>query len=897
MKQHHFLTAAKAQDDGAQTSSAVGCDDVSRSPQRGREAPALLLSRHHNLTSIPETAAEGETETKSASRHHHRETGRVATVGRQQRHRQRNNSSTRGGWKAAVVRVTSNSILFLLFLCCLFNVFWLGGRVSDDLALLTSVVVDPASAVAAVGGAGGGMGIGGGSRGLQKQTSSSDSTTVDNYVAAAANDGGLIPRPVATVIEAPKKHSQAAMTTAEQKTKTKSDEKEDVAVAAHLPVIADDEFDPKSHSNSDTSVDWDDQFVATHEEEEYAKAQAASVRKQSRGGGGDGNDSDDEESDDDEGSEDDDEEGDKNDEMEEEAEDVVEADSQEDDVDSTQKSSDETDEPFEEDDEDETEEEAEIGGSGEDLAMEDDQDIDSDEEKDDDEELANGQHQQQGNDSADGGDGGEDGNNNDDTSESEDNYDDGANEGEAEQDENDGSRIAHSADLGEVDGDHGDSTSQDDDDDDGQQEADEEGEVYAEYNVDAERDGEISTDDGDVVDEEEGEKIANAVNKALAGNVDGPKSTNRVLSLLKSAGADLSEWDRTKNMTLLQQLPSWEQISSLYYRRSRERGNNAEPEPIVHGLDTCQKYRDTVSLEDAFLGIAGLFNTGTNAMNWLLSHNFDEDVLPVRWQVPWGKHRLEKVKWIHDSPDRSWGMYNRTNILPIVVIKDPLTWMQSMCKSPYEAHWKHRSAHCPNLRKYTQWEKDNIPVDPIPVKIVFDKNSTEPFSTVYWDSLVHLYNDWYMQYYNATYPRLIVRFEDLLFLPDKLLKVIARCVVGTSTDDDKRNNKANKRKRRRSLMRRLLRKEIRLQVDASKSHGKSSDLVHAMIKYGSGRGREQNMTQHDKEFAIAVLSSQPLLETFDYPPPSGSEAAQVSVTHEEQEEREKGTQGEIMAAQ
>jgi len=241
-------------------------------------------------------------------------------------------------------------------------------------------------------------------------------------------------------------------------------------------------------------------------------------------------------------------------------------------------------------------------------------------------------------------------------------------------------------------------------------------------------------------------------------------------------------------------------------------------------------------------------------MAWLLSHNFDKEILPIRWQVPWGKHRLAKLKWNHTAPD-GWGMSNRTNVLPIVVIKDPFTWLQSMCKSPYEAHWKHRSSHCPNLRRRTEWELDHIPVDPIPVKIVFDANSTE-----YWDSLLELYNDWYMQYYNATYPRLIVRFEDLLFLPDGLLKVVATCVLGNDVGE------GNSTKRFRVRLRRLLVSEqINLQLKASKSHGHSSDLVRAVINYGSGRGRTHNMTRQDLEYANEILSSQPLLDTFDYP--------------------------------
>jgi len=148
----------------------------------------------------------------------------------------------------------------------------------------------------------------------------------------------------------------------------------------------------------------------------------------------------------------------------------------------------------------------------------------------------------------------------------------------------------------------------------------------------------------------------------------------------------------------------------------------------------------------------------------------------------------------------------------------------------------------------TPWEKEHLPnQETVPVKIKFDENSTE-----YWDSLIDLYNDWYMQYYNVTtYPRLIVRFEDLLFMPEELLKIIAECITGGDT-------------LRRRKLRHALRKQIKLQVGASKSHGESNDLVRAVIKYGNGFGRASNLTADDLNYTIRALSSQPLMDTFDY---------------------------------
>ena len=93
------------------------------------------------------------------------------------------------------------------------------------------------------------------------------------------------------------------------------------------------------------------------------------------------------------------------------------------------------------------------------------------------------------------------------------------------------------------------------------------------------------------------------------------------------------------------------------------------------------------------------------------------------------------------------GKVNKTNVLPVVLIRDPYTWMQSLCRHPYAARWKHGREHCPNLVN-----KDNQAVQ---VSIGY------PGSAAVWDSLVHLWNDWYNQYLTADYPRLIVRYVPL----------------------------------------------------------------------------------------------------------------------------------------
>ena len=326
-----------------------------------------------------------------------------------------------------------------------------------------------------------------------------------------------------------------------------------------------------------------------------------------------------------------------------------------------------------------------------------------------------------------------------------------------------------------------------------------------------------------------------------------------VATLLQNAGVSLATLDHDT----LSQLPTWQQVQTLYYHHHHNNNDNDNhttqqqppptppdhPEestilrPIVYGLDTCQDFRHNVPVDRAVVGLAGLFNTGTNALTWTLEHNFVQQQPPTRWQVPWGKHRLAKVKWTHNVSDHM-GYMSKTDVLPIVIIKDPFTWLQSMCKSPYATKWRHHPGHCPNLVP-NDFDRKEFPAlaqkDAVPVKIEFDKNST-----VYWDSLVHLWNDWYLQYYHADYPRLMVRFEDLLFAPKQLLRIIADCVGADVVDP------------------------MRYHAKSAKTHGSHTDLVGAMIKFGTGRGRLANMTQHDLDFADATLDDT-LLRVFDYP--------------------------------
>lgn len=132
---------------------------------------------------------------------------------------------------------------------------------------------------------------------------------------------------------------------------------------------------------------------------------------------------------------------------------------------------------------------------------------------------------------------------------------------------------------------------------------------------------------------------------------------NPIVQILFAAG--LHDVYRTD----LDGLPSAETLTQLY---------GPLDEPVVIGMDTCATYRNQVPPSDRVVAVAGMFNTGTNAMAFHLRQNIQNIDSP--WQVPWGKHRMEYVRLNHTAGGLE--DYNQTNVLPIVLIRDPFYWMQ-----------------------------------------------------------------------------------------------------------------------------------------------------------------------------------------------------------------------------
>ncbi|GMI46287.1 hypothetical protein TrCOL_g2133 [Triparma columacea] len=244
---------------------------------------------------------------------------------------------------------------------------------------------------------------------------------------------------------------------------------------------------------------------------------------------------------------------------------------------------------------------------------------------------------------------------------------------------------------------------------------------------------------------------------------------------------------------------------------------------ITLGLDdgTCERYKSSVPPGRRYASPAGLFNTGTNLLTSLLEMNCDFAPNNHHFQVPWGKHNPLAARNTHTPKMYEGKGLVVSDCLPIVMVKDPLTWMNSMCKNRYAANWAHRHVSCPNF------------LDPdgsqIPVKVVFQPEVEHPeWGHKTYPGLVGMWNEWYGDYIsdsiNEDFPRLIVRYEDLLFRPEDTVNGICTCAGGTSKGPFKT-----------------------LQT-AAKSHGNTGGKEASMIKYGDEERRVVGYKDEDLKF-------------------------------------------------
>lgn len=341
-------------------------------------------------------------------------------------------------------------------------------------------------------------------------------------------------------------------------------------------------------------------------------------------------------------------------------------------------------------------------------------------------------------------------------------------------------------------------------------------------------------DDGGRIKNQEGAQT-NDGNRGGNANED---DQSEILRVLQQAGVTVDD-------ATLTTLPKWSDITSMY-----------GPKPIIYGLDTCHKFQTMQDPADAFIGPAGIFNTGTNLLAELLRANC---AIPakkqrgrgpgMRWQVPWGKHNPVTTFRLHNVARAEKDSIDQRAVLPVVTTKDPYGWFGSMCRHQYAAQWSHRG-HCPNLvlddAERRMGGRDNGKDGGVPVRVAF---GTTQQNITHHGSLAGLWNDWYGDYYEITdYPRLIVRFEDIMISPKEVVSKVCECGGGKLKDPNNFIMKADSAK------------------GSVGAHKGASGLVSALTRYGDPKKRVEGMTEADLDYARQHLRSD-LMEAFGYSHP------------------------------
>lgn len=117
------------------------------------------------------------------------------------------------------------------------------------------------------------------------------------------------------------------------------------------------------------------------------------------------------------------------------------------------------------------------------------------------------------------------------------------------------------------------------------------------------------------------------------------------------------------------------------------------------------------------------------------------------------------------------------------------------------------------------------------------------------DSLAHFYTDWYQEYFDADFPRLMIRLEDIVFHPTKVLETLCNCVEGT-------------KKQKKWILEGETSKE-----GAEHIHGHNkTNLLKAMVMHVYTNLTE-GMTHEDVDFARDTLEDSPVFHYFNYQHP------------------------------
>ena len=127
------------------------------------------------------------------------------------------------------------------------------------------------------------------------------------------------------------------------------------------------------------------------------------------------------------------------------------------------------------------------------------------------------------------------------------------------------------------------------------------------------------------------ELVQSVINRTKITLEEASRGKEPLMEMLEKAGVV------NIDVRVVQLLPTWDQVEELYGEA-----------PIVEGMSQCHDFRRYHPFH--YLGIAGMFDSGTNlASNYLEVNCVVQGRMPA-WQVPWGKVSKYRLDCFGESP-------------------------------------------------------------------------------------------------------------------------------------------------------------------------------------------------------------------------------------------------------
>eukprot|EP00978_Attheya_sp_CCMP212_P047893 scaffold445636_cov98-Attheya_sp.AAC.1 len=181
--------------------------------------------------------------------------------------------------------------------------------------------------------------------------------------------------------------------------------------------------------------------------------------------------------------------------------------------------------------------------------------------------------------------------------------------------------------------------------------------------------------------------------------------------------------------------------------------------PVILGLERCEAFRLQTDPMKRHIAPAGMFSTGTNLLSVLLEYNCQNPVRVAKmgdkrghgnsWEVPWGKHTpaIFRANFTKGHPN-----YDKSEVLPVVLVRNPYSWMKSICRNSYTIRFQDRNKKtCPRLKTSTTNNNNND------ISNNWNKVTVRyGAGTMHHESVAHLWNEWNGFYYHdPELPRLM----------------------------------------------------------------------------------------------------------------------------------------------